>query len=204
MLTSDPNRGVGAIFNGVDRFSATLKKEQARQSKAMNAAIRVEGFRLKNLLQAEIRKGEPGGQRMTPLSYIARRYASDRRANRAPLERMALGVRYHVVSERPYALAVGWVGPVEWTSKRWRRLAQLHQEGFTRTITGRQRRWLARRGGELGKIEGGDTPFFLRKTTRTFNTPARPMMHPFWQAYREQSIRNIHRNFKRKAAGKTL
>ncbi len=87
------------------------------------------------------------------------------------------------------------------TSKRWRQLASMHQDGFTRRITREQRRYLARRGAGLGIAEGEDTPFFLRKTTKFFKTPARPIINPFWRAHKAAAFRGIDKKFKTKLKG---
>jgi len=147
--------------------------------------------------------------------------------NRKPLHRLAFGVRYHVQRQKPYTLAIGWVGPQtaseatasrnstdnrlgrgilgkDVSSKRWRSLAKSHQDGFTREITPGLRKWIVRKGAGLGVVEGADTPFFLRKRTKTFHTPSRPIITPFWAAHRHESIRNIDMNFKRKMSGERI
>lgn len=198
----------GAVFRGVDDTARWLKKEHARSEKSMETAIKVEGFRLRRRLKTEIRKGAPGGRQLEPLSYIARRAHRSAQGggrispNRKPLSRLALGVRYDVQTRPAFAFKVGWVGPK--VSKSWKRLAKMHQEGFTRDITRAQREFMARRGGNLGTVEGGDTPFFLRKSTRYFHTPARPIMEPFWQAHEDEALRNINRNFGLKLKGQRI
>lgn len=215
--------GVGATVKGVDKVARFWRRGHADAEKSQNTAIRVEGYRLKKLLQRQIRQGAPGGKSFVPLSYIARRLHG-RRPNRKPLERLALGVRYHVV-HNPFAMAIGWVGPQTGfdatlmrekdpfgrgisrdhvSSKSWRRLAWFHQRGFEREITPFQRYHIIYRGGKLGKIEGGSTPFFLKKQTKSFKTPARKIIEPFWQSERGSVYRNIKRNFRLKLKGKRI
>ncbi|HCY86664.1 MAG TPA: hypothetical protein DHV36_16145 [Desulfobacteraceae bacterium] len=247
MSTAAINSGFSASIKGVKAVDRYLVKEEARAQKARNTALRVEGYRLKNLLQKEIRQGAPGGRQFTPLSWIARRIW--RRPNRKPLDQLSKGVRYDVNPREPYAVAVGFVGPMTWSeadlglgyvgrrvnqyspdllrdeslnplrrgisrsnisSKKWRRLADMHQEGFTHEISPRKRWWIINRGAGLikrssfGREDIADTPFFLRKNTRRFTTPARKIIGPFWQAHEMPARRNIKRNFKAKLAGRRI
>ncbi|MCP3943224.1 MAG: hypothetical protein GY710_17290 [Desulfobacteraceae bacterium] len=232
------NNGFSATLKGQNKVRKHLKREHIRVTKAMNTAIRIEGFRLKNLLQKEIAQGQPGNSKLSPLSFIARRLSRTvhgaggrmqrQSPNRTALARLAQGVRYQVSKQSPFELTVGWVGPdtitrardfrnpdlgnifgrgileKDITSKKWRRLALAHQTGFTRIITPSQRRFIVGRGGELGKIEDGDTPFFLKKSTRQFKTPARPILVPFWAKYKGRSRINIDQNFRTKLAGRKI
>ncbi len=204
------------MLKGLDKTSSWLKKERQASEKAMKTGVKVEGFRLKNLMQKEIRQGAPGGKRFAPLSYIARRM--QRRVhgeggvgvrqspNRKPLVRMALAVRYAVLAH-PFAVKVGFVsygGSVNQVSSTWRKLAARVQKGFSRNISPGLRRMIVRRGEELGTADGGATPFFLRKNTHRFDTPARPIVSPFWQAHARAARNNINRNFRAKLAGKRI
>lgn len=224
----------GATIKGVRLVSKRLKKADSFVNKSLNTAVRIEGFRLKNLLQKEIKQGRAGGQVFKPLSYIARRLARKvqgpgnsgirQRPNRKALDRLAHGIRYHLNKRPPYGdMKIGFVGPMtksqaiydmdhgnalsrganheKLSSKRWRALAKIHQDGFTRTISREDRRYLARRGAGLGIAEGEGTPFFLRKATKLFTTPARPIINPFWRAHRAEANRNIDKNFKKKLKG---
>ena len=253
----------GVTIKGVDKTLRWLEKNRAEAEKNMNIALRVEGFRLRNLMQREIKAGAPGGRRFDPLTDISKRMDFQKSPRRNPLADLAKGVRYHVNPRPPYQVAVGFVGPMTWSdadrglgfvgrrvnqyspplarvaalnpigwgmgrsqisSKKWRRLAESHQKGFTRTITETQRRYIAHQGARLlgwertlgGKTSyknkytdnleatAGNTPFFLKKSTKTFTTPARPIIAPFWQAHQQSIRRNIASNFKRKMAGQYL
>jgi hypothetical protein len=116
------------------------------------------------------------------------------------LERLNLGIRYEVTDKNPFEMAVGWVGGGT-KNRTWRKLATMHQAGFTTAITRAKRLEIVRRGGTLGTVEGGGTPFFLRKSTTTFTTPARPIVDPFWRANVMAAKRNINQNFKDKMKG---
>lgn len=213
---SQNQNSLSASISGVKKTVNWLKHQQEESRKAQETAVKVEGFRLKNKMQAEIRKGNPGGRQHTPLSYIARRLSKNvlimggvtrrQNPNRAPLERLAHGVRYNL-DNYPFEMKIGFVQPTSGphtVSKSWRRLATAHQEGFDREITPAQRRLIVWRGGELGKAEGGDTPFFLRRNTRSFTTPARPIVQPFWQANANDAERNIRNNFRQKMKGQRI
>lgn len=75
------------------------------------------------------------------------------------------------------------------------------QKGFTQPISKKQRGFIVGKGGSLGTIEGGETPFFLKKTTRTFVTPERQIISPFWQAQQAKTQINIRNNFHKKLKG---
>jgi len=218
------HKGVGVSVQGVEKVLAGIKKASIETEKSLNTAVRVEGYRLKGILQKEIRSGSPGGMPFAPLSFIARRLAG-KRPGRKALNRLAMGIRYQVASQSPFVMAVGWVGPETGfdarmalqsaafgrgikeghvVSKSWRRIAFFQQEGFTRPITEKQRRFVIHRGGGLGKVDGGSTPFFLRKSTKSFRTPSRPIITPFWNVHRPEALKNIKQNFKLKLGGQRI
>ncbi|MCK5541713.1 MAG: hypothetical protein KAI40_03400 [Desulfobacterales bacterium] len=196
MLIQKATKGTGVTIKGIGNVIKGIKKAGRDVDKALNTAVKVEGFVLKRILQKEIRAGKPGGKAFTPLSFIARRLHG-RRPNRKPLEKLASVVRYQV-TQNPFSVMVGWVGK---NQRTWRKLAKAQQEGFKRAISPGQRRLMTYQGASLGKVEGGSTPFFLRKTTQFFTTPAREIMSPFWQAHERSANRNISNNFKKKLKG---
>jgi len=184
-------------FKNLDRV---LKVESKRQKKALDTSVRVEGFRLMRLLKAEIRKGKPGGREFAPLSFIARRWGH--RGRNSPLRRLAIAVRYFVAARDPLELQIGWVGPR--VSERWRYFAKILQEGFERPVSEAQRKAMARSGGKMSGRSRNRQYFFLRRETKTFKTPPRPIMEPFWVAYRNETRRNITDNFRRKMRGERI
>ena len=112
-------------------------------------------------------------------------------------------VRYWVADISPLELHVGFAGPK--VSKRWKHLARILQEGFAAGDMPESRReLLAGIGRRLGKGVKGRRFLFLRKQTRSFRTPARPMIEPFWKAYRNDAWRNIRRNYQRKLKGERI
>lgn len=211
---------ITATVKGLSKLQKAVKAESKRQNKALERAIRVEGYRIRKEMKEEMRAGAPGGQRFAPLSFIARRASARPRPNNPLTAKtdpwgighggysMANAIRYGVKSRSPFSLAIGWtdadVAGRYKLSESWKRLARIHQKGFTRGVTEFQRRWLANRGAALGTIEGGRTPFFLKKSTRYFHTPARPVIDPYWRKHKGESLRNIRSNFLRKLKGERI
>lgn len=206
-----------AVIKGISQAVSWVKKNHEKHKKSLEHAIRVEAFRLRKKLQSDIKSGSPGGTTLPGLSYIAQRHSRQIKIwggatqrlnpNRKPLERLRFGVFYRVEQQQPFTMSVGWVDPGKGrhkTSKSWQYLATMHQRGFSREITPKQRAWVIRRGGELGKIEGGNTPFFLKRSTRKFKTPQRKILEPFWTANKWTANENIKRNYKRKLAGERI
>ena len=148
-------------------------------------------------LQREIRGGAPGGLEFAPLSAIARKRA--RRAR--PLAPLARAVRYWIPQQDPIEMHSGWTGPK--VSKSWKRIAEKHQRGFEVDVSQRQRRFLARYGGQM-KRSRFKPYFFIRQDTRRFDVPARPIMAPFWAAHENRAKRNITKNYQRKLRGERI
>lgn len=198
--------GFGAIINGGQEIVRQIKAESLKKDKAIETSIRVTGFRMRKKLQQEIRAGAPGGHRFAPLSHIARRMYG-RSPNRRPLRALASQVRYDVLLKKPFSMAVGFVSPSKGShslSKSWRRIAKKQQEGFEMTIPARLRSRIINKGAKLGKVDGGDTPFFLKKSTTKFKTPSRQIIDPFWRRYRDSAKQDIRKNFRLKMKGKRI
>lgn len=194
---------IDIAVKGLKKLSAGLKQYERDASKALDTATKVEGYRLTTLLKSDIRSGSPGGVVMKPLSVIAAR----RKRSKKVLNRLALGVRYDVKRDPDLQFKFGWTGPK--VSKSWKRLAEMHQEGFTRHITQKQRRYFRIVGGQIKGKRGrkarlASQVFFLRPETTQFKTPARPILDPFWKAHKAQAMRNIERNWRLKMAGKRI
>ncbi len=215
------------IYKAVDGYREGCEKQ-------LNAAIRVEGYRLMKLLKKQIRAGAPGGRRFAPLSFIARQRLH--RGRNRPLEALANGVRYQVDQNSPISMRVGFVGPTsrlqlrepgrresELLSKSWVNIAAKHQAGFTVQRLGEIMRrgsvWggegtetvgarLAREGSRMlgAKRQGYSRArfFFLRRSAGTLSTPARPIIAPFWASERKNALDNIRENFRRKMRGERI
>ncbi len=217
MTTQPINSAASLSLKGAKSVGRFLEQERDKSQKAHKTAMRVEAFRLRREMKSDIKKGAPGGRAFVPLSYIARRMmrkvhgeggAGVRQSpNRKPLSRLHTAVRYSVASVTPFVMKVGFVGHgggMNQISSTWRRIAEQQQIGFTRLISRQQRRAIVGRGDELGTVDSGSTPFFLRKSTKQFSTPARPIVEPFWVANKSKATRNIQRNFKLKMVGKRI
>lgn len=226
---------ISAEIKGVRAVGRALREHRRNYMKNLEAAMRVEGHNKKNLMQKELRQGRAGDQKLVPLSWIGSRYTSklsgggaNRRRNRnKPLYALAHGIRYDA-PEGTGKVYIGFVGPQfstrrSWdglfagytvsggftkgtiSSSTWRRLAQMHAQGFT---SGLKHEWLrsywARRGSELGKRTKSRKYFFLKKTTSRFKTPARKIVAPFHEKYRDEMVRNISEGFRKKSRGERI
>jgi len=204
-------------IDGLDRAVAGIKKAQADALKAENTAVRVEGFRLMRLLRAEIRKGAPGGRRFAPLSMIRRTLGmGGRLRGNNPLSRLSRAIGYEVAGQSPFSLKIGFVGTA--SSATWRKIAAAQQAGFTTSADAAyfQRRnetireFLVHQGSRIDKTMFGRKKsrrrnvFFLRKSTSTLRTPARPIIDPFWDAHEKSARANIRSNFIRKMRGERI
>jgi len=208
MQQSGIGQAGSVVLKGLKSTRNRLKSRQQASKKAMTTAARVEAFRMKNKLQRQLRQGSPGGRTLHPLSYIARRLSRKSGSpNRKPLSKLAFAVRYAVDYSKDFSVKVGFVQPnygKHTLSDSWRRIIKNLQEGFDRPISEKQRRFIVSRGEELGHIEGGTTPFFLRKTTQRFKTPRRKIVQPFWRGEQREALRNIRSNYRRKMRGERI
>ena len=188
---------LNVTVKGLSRLQKNLKAESKRQNKALETAVKVEGFRLMRTLKKQIRSGNPGGSQFDPLSMIRRKM----KRSKKPLNTMTKAVRYNVTST-PFQMAIGWTGPR--VSKRWKALAEMHQEGFTVPVTDKLRKKFIRVGKTLTKRSKFRKYFFLRKGTKTLSVPKREIMEPFWESEKNKAWRNVRRNFKAKMRGERI
>ena len=194
------------LWREYQAFKRELKKADDQRKKAGETATRVEAYRLSGILKKEIKVGAPGGRSFKPLSTIGR--TTGRPKNRTPLKRLAVPVRYNVVKDSSgTTFEVGFVdsrsGPL---SQSWKRIAERQQAGGMASLSTPKRRilgmFLAEKGG---KARGGTKRyFFLKKSTRRFYLPARPIIDPFWDAHESEAGRNIAENFRRKMRGERI
>jgi len=148
-------------------------------------------------MMKEIRAGAPGGKRFAPLSMIARRGR-----DRQPLRRFAGLVRYWLASRDPVEMHVGFTGRS--LGQSWQNLITRHQAGFTSEMRPERRMGLIRAGFGYGKRSSYRKYHMLRKSTRVFRTPARPIIDPFWAAHAGDAWRNLRSNFIRKMRGERI
>jgi hypothetical protein len=207
---------INITISGIKELDRMLANKTKQTQKALNTAMRRQGFLLRQKLQEEIREGAPGGLTFEPWRYITLWHTENKkkiltgaaRWSGGPLRRLGgRWIRYHVESNEPFVLKIGWVGVPGNIKKR----AAQHQQGFTSPVSSRLRRILIQRGIKRKEIEG-DLPkgmgvaryHFLKKSTTTFRTPARPVIEPFWRAHKAESWQNIRKNFRLKMRGETL
>lgn len=115
-----------AAIQNLKEFNKFIDEENARKYKAAVTSAKVEGFRLKKLMQDEIKQGQPGKVPFSPLTELGKRYRGKR--NKPALYRLAIPVRYKAsVGKHETSVEVGFIpGKV---SNRWIMLARQHQEG---------------------------------------------------------------------------
>lgn len=203
---------------GLSKLKKDLKAEKKRAEKAEYMAVRVEAFRLRKQMIKEIKAGSPGGRQFQGLSYISRRvhdlgnrrlrpdkplaakiWGDDRGSRGKSLADM---VRVYMPEKNKPEAHIGFVGPS--ISESWKRIAKKQQEGAVQTVSEEQRRLFAYFGGETSKRSIAREYLFLRGSTRTLRTPARPIIEPFIQSHRSESLRRIRDNFRRKMKGKRI
>lgn len=201
------------VVKNMGAFLRELSEIDAKRIKAGQDAAKIEGYRLHKVLVKGIRAGAPGGQAYDPLTAIARRYAGKFKTRKpftgllttamAGATRGTLPVRYKATVLQGAGLAVS-VGFTSGLSNSWRRIGRRQQEGFSRAISKKQRRWLARIGGTISKFSKLRKFFFLKKSTRQFRNPRRPIIDPFWRAERARTERNLVSNFEKKMSGERI
>lgn len=214
-----------ALIVGAAHLKKNLDEYDRSMVRNMNTAFRVVGYRLKNKLQKEIRAGAPGGSKFSPLTVIASKWFHKRRKSSA-LARLAFGVRYHIPNTPTPILQVGFVSPITVaeqlkmgrsgvkfgkykgspvgaiTHKSWRWLAELHQRGFKKNVTDAMRFSLYRRADE---VRGTEREYLkIKESTTKFETDPRPIINPFWEDSRRDTIRDIRVNWERKMRGERI
>lgn len=205
---------ITSLSTNLIRFSKDLEKADKARVQAATMATRVEAFNLSKDLKQNLQSGRAGHTRFAPLSLLARNAKNTqtrRKTARKPLARLAAPVRYRVVQKGDKAtFQVGFVDPLR-GKKLSRMLVYLgffHQQGGTKSL-GDQRTEMVRKFIKIGarlRKSGNDASrfFFLKKSTRSFTTPARQIIEPFWQANSSQASRNITANFDKKMRGERI
>lgn len=192
---------VNATIKGIKTYARTLDKEQKRQHRALYTALRVEGYRLTQQLKKEIRAGNPGGNKLKGLSFLARLRKSGRLKPDKPLIGLAAALRYKT-KYSPMEVRFGWEGTG--ASDSWRYIAKQAALGYSIGISHQKRVIFARKGAALGKRSSARKYHFLKKSTTSAKVPQREIMEPFWAANRRDAIANIKKNFRRKLRGERI
>lgn len=208
------------IFNA-QKVKKALLAEAKGHEKALETAVKVEGFRLRRMMSDEIKNGAPGGRRFKPLRHI-----TPKRKNAKPLQRLAKMVRYKIDFGRDgIEMHIGFIAGMlrkgGWGGGKystWHHIAKIQQEGFllergklerplgsyrgsrqyienfiTRTF--RKGIRLKKKGDSLAKY------YFSIKSKKHYRIPARPILEPFWRMHNREAWQNIRKNFRRKLAG---
>jgi len=200
-------------IKGVQKLQRDLKAAGMKNRRALQTAIKVEGFRQLRKLRDDIRAGKPSGLPYDhPLSQIARRTTTGRwQKNQIPLYRLARLLRYNVEYRGgQFHMSFGFVATRGGRlSSSWKQLLIKHQEGID-VLYGYSRKELgihfANIGARLKKRGDPDARFFFlrRSSGRRLEIPPRPMIEPFWKAHKSEARRNIAKNFRLKLAGKRI
>ena len=189
------------IVKGVKALQRKIDHHEQNSKKSLLTAMKREGFLLMKELRKEIRKGAPGGKTFKPLRQI-----SMGPRKRPPLRSLAKIVHYKTTRwQHPPEVEVGFVGmrgmPL---SKSWARIVRRQQKGFTDPIYKWKREQLARTAKDYGPRSKKRKFYFLRKTTRFFKTPARPIIDPFWRKWEPISAKRIPENWVKKMRGERI
>lgn len=201
------------VIRGAAQLEKSLRAESKRQKRALNTAIKVEGFQRLKKLREEVKQGRPGGSAYRhPLSELAQRTKTGRKKkNTTPLSKVAKLLRYKTTTrDGSLQLSFGFTdGNKKPLKNSWKKLLIKHQQGTdvlyqkSRSELGRA---FARIGGRLKKRGDPDAQyFFLKKSTgRKLDIPERPIIEPFWARYDKAAKQNIARNFRRKMRGERI
>lgn len=195
----------GTIIKNLTKFKRELEREDKRRIKAAQNATKVEGFRLRKKLVEEIKEGSPGGMQFSPLREIAKaRQKGKGKGTKSALQRLAFLVRYATeYKDGGMKMSIGYIDPH--VSRSWQRIVTLAQQTQTKPISAETRKGILEMGYKLKKKGDPAARFFmLRPDTKTFTTPARPILEPFWSRRKAESERNIIQNFERKMRGERI
>ena len=204
-------------FKVLTNIKKIVDTENKRTLRAVHTTLKREGFLLAAELRKDIKAGKAGGRAFSKLSSMARRFGGKFPA-RKPFTKLRstqgasgpskgiIPVRYNpIITSHGLKVEVGMVDTrQEKISKSWIKIAERHETGFTQKVTTRQRRYLARLGGEMPKTMRLRKHLFLRKGTTTFKTPARPIIDPFFSKWRVLSMYRLSQNFDKKMRGERI
>jgi hypothetical protein len=143
----------------MERFLKEFEKDNQLRVKAARDAVKIEAFRLKNLLQASLR-GKGAALGFSPYSVIGKFFAKNKSR---PLQRLAIPVRYAAAGKDPMTVGIGFTGRI---SASWKKIAERQQEGYEYSASEGFRRALFLTGTELRKKKRAEAKyFFLRPST---------------------------------------
>lgn len=212
------------ISSNIKKFRRQWKNESEKGIKAAKIAVKSEGYDLKRLLQDEVRKGQPGGKGLSPLTELAKRsrkYYGVRGSSiiregglnlltnlaprdKPPLYMLSFSIRY-VIEEtsKRFKMYVGWIGPK--VSGSWKWIAERQQEGMTINVDEPPNPW-----SKLGRAGVTYREYFkmlgipLAGHTKRLHVPGRKIIEPFWTKHRRSAMKNIKQKFEDKMKGKIV
>ncbi len=204
------------VFKLGDGFKESMEKRSLLIRKSMSTALKREGFLLAAQLKKEIRQGAPGGKSYPKLRAISRTRAKNGKitfSNRKPYTGIGgarglnTGLKGNMIPIRYNYSKTGKMGSVlvgVYGSKSWERIFAKDQSGFNIGVQKWKRSSLIRSGSTLGKRSKLRKYFFLRKTTKVFHIPARPVIDPFWEKWKTRSLARLQDNFEKKMKGQRI
>lgn len=242
---------ITAVIKDAHNVGKKIAAEADFSQKCLDDAMKIKAARLTQSLLAQIRSGVIAGTPLKELSFLARRGKGNNFTLRKPFTRLnststagsagakgfsryTLPVRYSV-NGTPGNLDIrfGFVDTrQEKLSPSWKRLMIAHQEGFSRPVTEKQRRWFMNRGVELSGYQyhnaGVTRPgpsgwsrkmtkrgtevkksasakfYFWKKSVTHHVWPARPIILPFWAANKDSAWTDIRDYYRRKLNGERI
>lgn len=207
-------------LKNLEKFRKEIRNYDDKVYKAAINAVKIEGYRLRQLLQSQIIGGAPGGKGFAPMrriSQLSRQYQAEygsRLWNKTSIPKpgmddpalraLAIPVRYEVQKgEEKFKVKVG-ILKNKAISDSWRKIAYKQQTGFTIPITPLLREAFAT--WPLKMARAGRKPhgiFFPPEKTHLV-VPPRDITRPFWRQQQNRVYANIKRNFDLKMANKYI
>lgn len=189
------------VIHNTKQVIDAVGKFHIDSQKASKNAVKVEAFRLKGVLQKELRNGTVGG--FSPLREISKQYSrKPSQRSKPPLAPLAKVVRYFVADNgMPYHMEIGFVGAS--ISNKWKEIAMRQQSGNTYKVHPAVREGLRQIGIRLQSKKRKDWRaklFFIK--TDSFVLPARDIIDTFRAKHQGEMFGNIKRNFETIMSGK--
>ena len=190
---------------GVHVVKKRLVSYHTSKDKAMEAAIKVELFRLKDVIKSGIQGHDPGAEPYKELTSLGRYTYPGRFIPSLPYGRSNFKtlISYEFVKNGG-GIGQGSVGWLKRTGPSLRNLMEQYQKGATRNVTKFQREYFARIGGALGRRSRLKRHFFLKKTTTQLVTPPRQVIAPVFRFEKGRIMQNVKNNFRLKMMGRKI
>ncbi len=227
----------GLIKTNLQEFVKEFKALNYTRIKASQTAVKMEAFRLRKLLIAEIKAGSPGGTALKELTtigenrllierqkFLDRARKQNQRARESKRRRATGAIKasrwYHMaqrvdVANRKTPL-YAFNRAILYRTKydggifnmqigafkhEWEKTLKKVQQGSSVQIQETYRKKLIQFGAQLKDMNSRSAPFiyfFLKKTTASFNVPARNIIDAFMEGHSPEIMPNIQRNYEAK------